>query len=99
VPQAEVRLVKELGVSHREFFRLLPRALADAPYALEAGRVVTGQGPRRLEILLAPEAERRLSASVRFPVTRIELVFRGYAAAERAAFLLRFERAFQKGGG
>lgn len=94
-----VRVVKEMGVTHREFFRILPGVLAGAPYEVGEGRVVQIQGERRLEILVAPEGERRLSEVVRLPITRVELIFQGYSDAERAAFLERYKRAYQKTAG
>ena len=94
-----VRVSKEMGVSHREFFRILPRVLAGVAHAIEGRRIVAESAGRRLEIQLSEEGERRLSPVVAMPVTRVELDFSGYSEAERSAFLARFEREFFKGGG
>lgn len=89
---------KEMGTTHREFFRLLPAALGGDEYRVD-GRVVTvGGGGRRLTITLSAEAERRI-ASLVLPVTHVRLVLTGYPAEEAAAVLARFDRAFQRGGG
>ncbi len=96
---AGVRVAKEMGVTHREFFRILPRVFGAQPHAIEGRRIVVAGVGRRLEIHLSEEGERRLSPVVSMPVTRVELVFCGYSAAERSEFLARFEREFFKGGG
>lgn len=94
-----VHVVKEMGVSHREFFRILPNALAGAPFERDGLHVVQQQGGRRLEIIVSPEGERRLSAVVALPVTRVELIFNGFSDAERVDFLERYQRAYQKTAG
>lgn len=94
-----VRVSKEMGVSHREFFRILPRVFGGAAHAVEGRRIVAESDGRRLEIQLSAEGERRLSPVVAMPVTHVELAFSGYSEAERSAFLARFEREFFKGGG
>ena len=92
------RLRREMTISHEEFFRLVPRALADIPFTRCGSRVEARCGERRIDIRLEPEFKRRL-ASLELPVTRISMALRGFGAEDEAAFLARFDLAFQKGGG
>ena len=89
---------KEMGYSHAEFLRLLPRAVNGAALRIEGSRITVEDGARRLEIELGEETERRI-ANLRLPVTPVSLAFAGYSEAEIAAALERFWRAYQKGGG
>ncbi len=89
---------KEMALTHRDFFRTLPRALGTDDYRKSGQKVVLENGERSLEISLGPERERRI-AQLAVPVTDVTLTFRGYAKAERDAALRLFERMFQKGGG
>lgn len=92
------RFVRELGLTHAEFYRMLPAALAHRRHTVTDGRVVVAEGRRRVEIGLGPEGERRLGL-LRLPVTRVEFAFHGYARSEIETFMRRFDLAFQRGGG
>ena len=94
-----VRVSKEMGVTHSEFFRIFTRLMDGQPHRVEGRQIVVGDGGRRLDIQLGEQGERRLSPVVAMPVTRVELAFSGYSAAEQADFMVRFEREFFKGGG
>ncbi len=93
-----MRIDKEMGISHRDFFRILPGALDTTDYRIDGRSVFVGEGSRRLNIVLSPETERRI-ALLSLPVTQVSLEFVGYDAEEAAAALERFDRAFQRGGG
>ena len=93
-----VTITKDMGVSHAEFFRLLPTALGPEAYSTDGARVVRQDGTRRLEITLGPEGTRQL-ALMRVPRTAVTLSFQGYSDAEMAAALALFDRAFQRAGG
>jgi hypothetical protein len=93
-----VTVRKEIGVTHADFLRTLPEALGSVAYRQDGLHIVQESEGRRLEIVLAPQEERRLGA-MRLPVTRVELVFHGHTPAERAAALERFQRAFLRSGG
>ena len=94
-----VTIEREMGLTHREFFRSLPHAVRDLNWRQEgAGAVVEEGDGRRLEIRLGPEGERRI-ALLAIPCTRVTLSFHGYGEDQRRDFMIRFERAFQRGGG
>ncbi len=89
---------KEMGYTHADFLRLLPKAVGTADIRVDGPTVEIRDGVRRLRLDLAPETVRRLG-HFRLPVTRVRLSFFGYGEAEREAALERFWRAYQKGGG
>ncbi len=96
---ASVVINKDMGITHAEFLRLLPRALGDDGFAV-AGTTITyqDQSGRKLTIQLEPESERRI-ALMRIATTPVSLHFQGYDEAALDAFMLRFDRAYQRGGG
>lgn len=89
---------KEMGTTHKEFFRLLPKAFAAAKIDVDGLDVRVSEGGQQLRIELSGETERRLG-NFRLPVIHARLTFSGYSEDEREAALERFWRAFQKGGG
>ena len=91
-------LIREMSITHNEFFRLLPRAVNDAAVARQGNRINITTGTGLVKITLAPETVRKL-AMLEFPVTEVTIEFNGLNASERAVFLARFDLAYQKGGG
>lgn len=89
---------KEMGYTHADFLRLLPKAVGGAAIRIDGRTIRVGDGDRWLRIDLSEESVRRLG-HFRLPVTHVRLTFAGYSDAERAAALERFWRAYQKGGG
>ena len=88
-----------MGFSHRELLRALPsaarpfdvRRLGDRSYEL----VADGQ---RIELDLQPETE-RVIAAIRLPVTGIHMRFHGFDQSQYDAFMYRFKKYLQRGGG
>lgn len=95
---ATITLTRAMGVTHADFFRLLPQVLDGYSYRRVGPVIIANQAQRRLTLRLAPEEERRL-ASLRLPVTRVSFEFDHYTAAEADALLDRFARYFHRGGG
>ena len=93
-----ITIDKEMGISHREFFRILPGALGTDDYTIDGNQITVGEGNGRLEIILSAETRRRI-ALLTLPVTHVRLRFVGYGAEQAAAALATFDRAFQRGGG
>ncbi len=93
-----IRFDKEMTISHRDFFRILPGALGTGDFRIDGHRITVGVGGRRLEIVVSPETRRRI-ALLALPVTHVSLEFVGYDTEQAAAALARFDRAFQRGGG
>ncbi|NQU59455.1 MAG: hypothetical protein HQ513_19655, partial [Rhodospirillales bacterium] len=73
----EVVIHKEMGITHQEFFRNIPRALGTDDYIKEADRVILVDGDKSLEISISEQSERRIALFV-LPVTHVTLTFKGY---------------------
>lgn len=91
------RLELEMGLSHSDFFRLLPRLQMESEVDLEQRvRIVLPRG--EVTITLGPEQERRI-ASIRLPRMQVRFDFFSTDAGGRRAFLDAFARCYQRGGG
>ncbi len=94
---ADLTLV--MSLSREEFLRLLPAALGlGARIQEEDGVFRGGDGERRWTLRLVPLAEQRLG-SVVLPRHRVEVCLDGFSDEEADAFMARFHRGFQRGGG
>ena len=92
-------VVKDMSLTCEDFFRLLPLAAGALSIRVDGLSVALGTAERGVAITLEPLAPRRLSGLLTVPRARVTLAFHGYGAAEQAAFLRSFDRAFQRGGG
>ncbi len=91
-------LRREMGITHAELYRLLDAALGGTEYRLAGDRILVGGEGSGVVIRVGPQRERRIAA-LRLPVTALEFRFPARSAGEAEAFMQRFERAYQKGGG
>lgn len=88
-----------MGISHDDFFRVFPTVLGAASWRRE-GLSILVEWPLGARLVASVSAQKlRRIASLSLPYVDVGFDFHGMAAGERAAFLLRFDRAFQKGGG
>ena len=96
---APVIITKQMGITHAEFIRLLPRAVKSHHFWVHAShvRIEEGHG-KHIDIELGPEAMRQI-ALMRIATTEVTLSFIGYDDEEREAFLAQFDRSYQRGGG
>jgi len=94
----DVTIKKEMGISHQDFFRILPRALGSNEFERQGTTVVLKQDNQKLTIKLSKESQRRIAAMV-VPVTNVTLTFSGYATEDFQLTLDRFDQYFRKGGG
>ena len=91
-------LTREMSITHKEFLRLLPHAVKGATISRQDDRVNITTDAGRATITLAPETTRKLSL-LEFPVTTVTMEFHGFNPSDEAAFLKRFDLAYQRGGG
>lgn len=89
---------RELGLTHAEFYRSLPPAIAHRVFTVEDNRVRIDDGDRTVTIELGEQRYRSI-ASLRLPYLEARFTFLGFTTAERLKFMERFERYFQRGGG
>lgn len=93
-----IRLSLDMSIDHEEFRRLLPGAVGAAPMREEGDTFSRVEGARRWRIRVTPLTEQRLG-SLALPRHRVEIQLEGYPEDEAEAFLARFHRGFQRGGG
>lgn len=87
-----------MGVSHADFFRLLPRAMGDTPFTVQ-GKTVSGElsgGSVTIEI---GEQHVRRIALMAIPYAEVSFSFSGVSEGERTEFMRYFDLRFQRGGG
>ena len=95
MPEA-VLFEKEMAIGHRDFLRLLSRALEGAALVVSGDTITLEERDRTLEITLSPETERRIG-SLSLPVITARFSYTGYG--DPAKHLALLERSFQRGGG
>ena len=90
---------KQMGITHAEFMRLLPRALGSDDYTIN-GKVIdySPKPDASFNIQLGTESVRQI-ALMKIPTMPVTLTIVGISDDQRAAMLLRFDRAYQRGGG
>ena len=93
-----VLITKEMGITHRDFFRIIGNALGSDAYESTESGVRLQTGSRLLDITLGPEGERRIALMV-IPRTLVTLSFSHYSAPDIEAAIKRFDMMFKKGGG
>ena len=93
-----MKIVRQMGYTHADFFRLLPGAMGDYRYEVDGLRVLAQVGEGTLTITLGPEGQRRLVLVV-IPQTTIMFEYQGVSDVDREAFVKFFDLRFMKGLG
>lgn len=91
-------IVKDMALTQADLLRLLPGAAGALPWVAEDGRVRIGTAEAGVDLLVEPLPPRGFGP-VAIPRLKVGFAFRGWDEAEQRAFLARFDRAFQRGGG
>lgn len=99
VDSGEVKDVRQMGITHADFFRLLPRAMGENPYELNDLTVRATLEAGTVLISLGEEQERRLSEHVIMPYTDVTFLFCGVPTEVRAAFERYFHMRYMRGLG
>ena len=90
---------KQMGITHSEFMRLLPRALGSEDYIVNDKVIDYSPKPdASFNIQLGTESVRQI-ALMKMPTMPVTLTISGIDDDERAVILLRFNSAYQRGGG
>jgi len=89
---------KEMGITHKDFFRTIENAIGDSELRIFSLGVSLQQQISKLEILLGPERERKIGL-LRFPVTDVIFHFYDYSVDARKKTIKRFDLRFKRGGG
>ena len=97
-PLPDIAYSREMGVTHADFFRILPKAMGDHPYTIDGDTVHGSVAPGTLEIHLGEQRVRRI-ALMAIPYAVVSFTFRGVPEAHQQAFKQHFDLYFQRGGG
>ncbi len=89
---------REMGLTHADFWRLLPRAMGDHPYTINGNVVCATLDGGELEIVLG-QPEVRSIALLRLPYSAVTFTFTGVEEVQQQAFKAHFDLRFQRGGG
>ena len=92
------RVVKDMGITHADFFRSVRPLLEAVDHALRDDVVTLRLDAGTVEIRLGPEGRRSLG-NFHLPRTRVELRFRDCAPDTIDTFIARFDTRFRRGGG
>lgn len=87
-----------MGITHAEFWRLLPRALDSDAFVRSGTRASFDVDGGKFEVSLDAESIRQI-ALMKIATTPVTLTFTNITDEKREALLLRFDRAYQRGGG
>ena len=97
-PGPTIEYSREMAGSHRDFFRILPRAMGEVPYEVDGAAVRARIDGGTLRIDVGPERVRRI-ALLALPYAEVSFTFRGVPVERQQAFKRRFDLSYQRGGG
>lgn len=89
---------REMGLSHSDFFRLLPRAMGEHPYTITDNVVNADVHDGKLQIDLGPTQIRKI-ALLELPYSVVAFRFDNVTEEQQLLFKAHFDLHFQRGGG
>ena len=89
---------REMTITHRDFFRILPKALKSYLYQQHKNVISVALDEGEIVIILAEERLRQI-ASLSLPMTNVTFQIKNVAKKTKKAFFKQFDRAYQSGGG
>jgi hypothetical protein len=93
------RVEKLMALTLGDFHRSLKVLAPDISLREEQTEVSIPAGGKSVHIRFAAQEGATLGGLLALPRARVTLIFNGMGESEREAFLVRFDRAFQRGGG
>jgi len=93
-----MKIEKEMGYTHADFFRLLPKAMGETQYEVNGLVVNCKLATGTLTITLGEERERRLVLVV-LPYTHVTFEYHDVDDEDREDFIKFFDLRFMKGLG
>ena len=94
----DIHYSSELGITHSDFFRYLPKAMGEHAYQINGNTVHGKVYAGTVDISIGEQQERRI-ALMCIPFARVSFVFRGVTNEQYQAFKNHFDLRFQRGGG
>ncbi len=92
------RFERDMGCTEAEWLHWLPAALGDCAWQRSGASLVVAIPPGQLTLRWAPLPP-RVIALMRMPRLQVSFAFSGLDAAQRYAFMKRFDLYMQRGGG
>ena len=92
------RFEREMGCTEKEWLMWLPAAIGEHDWRLGASQADVNIGTGKLALRWCA-GEPRVIALVRMPRLHVSFQFEGLDAAQRLAFMKRFDLYMQRGGG
>ncbi len=93
-----MKFVRDMGITHDDFFRLLAKALAQYPYQISMPDIYVELPAGTLTICLGDESVRKIAA-LSLPMTQIAFTFEGVTDQTIELFFKRFDLSYHRGGG
>ena len=91
-------VVRDMGLSHREFFRSLQTLAREWQCQIRIDGVLIDYDGGEIDIVLGKEGRRRIAA-MSLPRTEIRFCFSRLTLLQRKNFFYRFDLAYRRGGG
>ena len=91
-------VVRDMGLSHREFFRSLQTLAREWQCQIRIDGVLIDYDGGEIDIVLGKEGRRRLAA-MSLPRTEVRFCFSRLTLLQRKKFFYRFDLAYRRGGG
>ena len=91
-------LKREMAITHRDFFRILPKALKSYLYQQHENVINVTLDEGEIIIILAEERLRKI-ASLSLPVTNVTFQVKNVVKKSKNGFFKQFDQAYQRGGG
>ena len=89
---------REMGLTHDDFWRLLPRAMGEHVFERRHDEVHAKVHDGALLICLGPTLQRKI-ALLSIPYSVVSFRFEGVSKEQQLAFKTHFDLHFQRGGG
>jgi hypothetical protein len=89
---------REMTITHKEFLRLLPKALTGFNYKKNGNLIEIIDDNRSIAIHLSDESTRKI-ASLALTVTNVRIELNDFQTEDASRIIARFDLAYQKGGG
>ena len=89
---------REMTITHRDFFRTLPKALKSYPYQQHENVINVTLEEGEIAITLSEEGVRQI-ASLSLPITNVTFQIKNVAENTKNEFFKQFDRAYHRGGG
>ncbi len=89
---------REMTITHRDFFRILPKALKSYLYQQHENVISVTLDEGEIVIILAEERLRQI-ASLTLPITNVTFQIKNVVKKSKKGFFKQFDQAYQRGGG